>query len=125
LTETTPAKKRRSVVLVIVFTVLSATAQVLMKSGANNLRVNATLPGILANVPLFAGLALYGIGAALMILALRHGQLSLLYPMISLSYVWVAILSVLIFHETMSPLKVGGILVIMAGVGILGKGSTA
>lgn len=111
--------------LVIVFTVLSATAQVLMKSGANNLRVNATLPGILANVPLFAGLALYGIGAALMILALRHGQLSLLYPMISLSYVWVAILSVLIFHETMSPLKVGGILVIMAGVGILGKGSTA
>jgi drug/metabolite transporter (DMT)-like permease len=125
LTTTTPAKQRRSIVLVIIFTVLSATAQVLMKTGANNLKVNPSIASLLTNLPLFAGLALYGLGAALMILALRHGELSLLYPMISLSYVWVALLSVLIFHETMNPLKIAGICVIMLGVGILGRGSRA
>ena len=56
-----------------------------------------------------------------MILALRHGELSVLYPLISLSYVWVAILSVLIFHETMTPIRIAGILTIIGGVATLGR----
>ena len=60
-----------------------------------------------------------------MVVALKHGELSLLYPIISLSYVWVAILSVLIFHETMNALKIAGICVIMIGVAVLGRGSRA
>lgn len=109
--------------LVIAFTILSAAAQVLIKTGANRLGAGLTVMGVLANFPLLAGLTLYGLGAVMMVLALRHGELSLLYPMISLSYVWVAILSVRVFHETMNPLKIAGVCVIMAGVAILGKGS--
>jgi drug/metabolite transporter (DMT)-like permease len=60
-----------------------------------------------------------------MIVALKHGELSLLYPIISLSYVWVAILSVLLFHEAMNGLKIAGICVIVTGVAILGRGSRA
>ena len=81
------------------------------------------LGALLTSVPLFAGLAVYGIGAVLMIVALKHGELSVLYPLISLSYVWVAILSVVLFAEDMNPLKLAGILVIMAGVGVLGRGA--
>ena len=72
---------------------------------------------------MIGGLALYGLGAALMVLALRHGELSVLYPLISLSYVWVAILSVVVFGEIMNVYKIAGICAIMAGVGVLGSGA--
>lgn len=101
----------------------------LMKSGTNRLGPHADLASLVAdlitNVPLIGGLALYGAGTVLMIVALKHGELSVLYPLLSLSYVWVAILSVMLLHETMNPLKIAGICVIMAGVALLGRGSRA
>jgi drug/metabolite transporter (DMT)-like permease len=123
LTPSTPEQKRRSVFLIIAFTFLAATAQVLWKFATNALGEHPALGALLTSVPLFAGLAVYGIGAVLMIVALKHGELSVLYPLISLSYVWVAILSVVLFAEDMNPLKLAGILVIMAGVGVLGRGA--
>jgi multidrug transporter EmrE-like cation transporter len=125
----TPEQKRRSVMLVVLFTLLAATAQMLMKSSTNSMGPHPTLflfvMDLATNVPLLGGLALYGIGTAMMIVALKHGELSLLYPIISLSYVWVAILSVLLFHEAMNGLKIAGICVIVTGVAILGRGSRA
>jgi len=123
LTTSSPEQKRRSILLVILFTLLSAGAQVLMKTGANRLALGLSVQAILWNLPLIAGLALYGLGAVMIVLALQHGELSLIYPMISLSYVWVAVLSVVIFHETLNSLRIAGICVIMAGVATLGKGS--
>ena len=109
--------------MILVFTLLSSAAQVLLKFGTVQLKLHPSLLGLFTNFPLIGGMALYGIGAALMVLALRHGELSVLYPLISLSYVWVAILSVAVFGEVMNPFKVVGILAIMAGVGVLGLGS--
>jgi len=123
VTASTSEQKRRSLLMILVFTLLSAAAQVLLKFGTVQLKLHPTLIGLLTNFPLIGGMALYGLGAALMVLALRHGELSVLYPLISLSYVWVAILSVLVFGEVMNPYKVAGICVIMAGVGVLGLGS--
>lgn len=123
MTASTTEQKRRSLLMILVFTLLSAAAQVLLKFGSVELKLHPSLLGVLTNFPLIGGMALYGIGAALMVLALRHGELSVLYPLISLSYVWVAILSVLVFGEVMNPYKISGICVIMAGVGVLGLGS--
>lgn len=123
VTASTSEQKRRSLLMILVFTLLSAGAQVLLKFGTVQLKLHPTLIGLLTNFPLIGGMALYGLGAALMVLALRHGELSVLYPLISLSYVWVAILSVLVFGEVMNPYKIAGICVIMAGVGVLGLGS--
>jgi drug/metabolite transporter (DMT)-like permease len=123
VTTSTAAQKRRSLVLIVAFTLLAAAAQVLFKFGTNRLLGHTSLIAIITDVPLIGGLVLYGLGAAMMILALRHGELSVLYPLISLSYVWVAILSVVIFGESMNPYKIGGICVIMAGVGVMGAGS--
>ena len=94
-----------------------------MKNATNSLGEHPSLHAIITCVPLFAGLALYGVGAMVMVVALKHGELSVLYPLISLSYVWVAILSVIVFNEAMNPLKLAGIIVIMAGVGVLGRGA--
>jgi len=89
--------------------------------GSLHFQVNAAILAAVTSIPMIGGLALYGIGAAMMVLALQHGELSVLYPVISLSYVWVAILSVLIFHEHMNVFRIAGISVIIAGVAILGR----
>ena len=121
------AKRRQAVLIIIAGTFLVAVAQMLIKSGANRLGhadMIGTAIGILTIPSLFAGYCLYAIFAAMMIYALRHGELSVLFPLISLGFVWVTILSVLIFHETMSPLKGLGIAIIVAGVATLGRGGS-
>ena len=95
----------------------------LLKFGTDSTQTASLLVGLLTNFPLLGGMALYGVGAALMVVALRHGELSVLYPLISLSYVWVAVLSVMVFGEMMNVYKVTGICAIMAGVAVLGSGA--
>ena len=125
--------------MVVAFTLLASIAQVLIKTGANalnrippggvadvvlgsmHLQISATILAGVTSIPLIGGLVLYGFGASMMVLALQHGELSVLYPVISLSYVWVAILSVVIFHEHMNVFRIAGISVIIAGVAIFGR----
>jgi drug/metabolite transporter (DMT)-like permease len=104
-----------------------AVAQLLIKTGANRLGhadLLGTVIGILTIPPLFAGYCLYAIFAVMMVYSLRHGELSVLYPLISLGFVWVAILSVLVLHEAMNPMKGVGIAIIVGGVAVLGRGGS-
>ncbi|MBE7541913.1 MAG: hypothetical protein M9913_19550 [Bryobacteraceae bacterium] len=111
---------RQSIGLVFLCTLFGVVAQFLIKTSANALTV-ITLESLLTNWALWLGLAMYGISTGLLILALRDGELSLLYPVISLTYVWVTILSVLVFHESINVFKLTGITVICLGVALLGK----
>ncbi len=97
----------------------------MIKLGANRLShagLLATLIGILTIPQLFFGYCLYGVFTVMFIYALRHGELSILYPLIALSYVWVTITAVVAFHETTNPFKIVGVLVIILGVAVLGWG---
>jgi drug/metabolite transporter (DMT)-like permease len=114
------AGQRQPVLLVFCCTIVGAAAQVLMKTGAQNLD-KLTLLGMLANLPLMGGFCLYGLSALLLVLALRDGELSLLYPVIALTYVWVAILSFVMFHEHINPWRQFGIALIVIGVAVLGR----
>ena len=120
-------ERRRSILLVMFCTVLGAAAQVFIKLGVSTLpHVQGVMPNVLAmasNPRLVFGYSLYGMSAVLLVLALRHGELSLLYPVIALTYVWVAILSVMVFHENMSPVRIAGIATIVVGVAVLGRGN--
>ena len=77
---------------------------------------------VLTNVPLIAGYALYGINTLMLVLALREGELSMLYPIIALTYVWVTLLSYLLLHEPPNLYKNLGIAIIVMGVAVLGRG---
>ena len=81
-----------------------------------------TLLNVITNWALIGGLSLYGVSTVLLVLALRDGELSLLYPVIALTYVWVTILSLVIFHDRANPLRMAGIGVIVIGVAVLGTG---
>ncbi|MDR1803641.1 MAG: EamA family transporter [Treponema sp.] len=69
------------------------------------------------------GFAIYGAGALSMILAYRHGELSVLQPINSMSYVFSTILAVFILHEKIPPLTIIGIVLIVSGVIVIGVSS--
>ncbi|MGB6946177.1 MAG: EamA family transporter [Bryobacteraceae bacterium] len=123
-----PAKRKLAIMIVSACTLLVAISQYLIKLGANRLShagLIATMIGIFTIPQLFAGYCLYGVFTVLFIYALRHGELSILYPLIALSYVWATITAVLAFHDSMNPLKIIGLLVIILGVAVLGFGGGA
>lgn len=101
-----------------------SVAQVLYKIGSA--RLSFDLYSIVTNVPIIAGLFLYFIGALLLVWALKKGDLSILYPFLALSYVWVPLFSMLLLPvpERMNVLKWSGVLVIIAGVSLIGVGSS-
>ena len=108
----------------VLCTLINAGAQMLIKNGASHLSnpdFFHTALGLVTNPLLFTGYSLYGISAVLLVLALRHAELSLLYPVIALTYVWVGILSVFVLHESMNGFKVAGVALIVAGVAVLGR----
>jgi drug/metabolite transporter (DMT)-like permease len=124
---------KKSIYLVLGCTVFAAAAQVLMKFGALNPMpriemANAAswfgfILALIQNLPLFLGYCTSAGTALLLILALRDGELSTLYPIIAMSYVWVNILSIYFFHDRMNMWKISGIALIIGGVAWLGRAS--
>ncbi len=113
----------RSIAIVVLCTVLSAGAQILMRQGADSVGQGGIVQSILANWPLLAGYACLAANTILLVLALREGQLSILYPIIALAYVWVAILSPMFFDDVINTYKAIGIGLIVLGVSLIGAGS--
>jgi len=119
--------------LVVICTLFAASAQILLKFGAlhplppvhfsDAASVTAFLTALTGDWPLVIGYSLHACNAMLLILALRHGHLSLLYPLYALSYVWVDLLSLHYFHEHLNIWKEAGIVLIIGGVAVLGKAS--
>lgn len=118
-----PKAQRRAVYLVAISTIVGAIAQILMKMGADYTHTHPGLMGLITDVPLITGYALYGLMTVMMIVAYKDGEFSVLYPIISLSYVWVTALSVLVFHDTLNPFKCAGLALIIAGVAVIGRGT--
>lgn len=113
--------RRQSVGLTIVCTWLGAAGQVLIKLGAAQLGPSTSPVVMLMNPLLVGGYALYGLMTALFVIALRDEELSILYPIIALTYVWVAGLSVWLFRESFNVAKAAGVATIVAGVSVLGR----
>ena len=119
-----PLSRAQSMALVFCCTVLGAAAQMLMKVGLSHVSQPGIM-GYLTSLPLLGGYCLYGLNTVLMVFALRDGELSILYPIIALTYVWVTILSVVLFHETMNFFKLAGVTIVVIGVAVMGKGRSS
>lgn len=120
-----PAKRKLAIYIVLACTLLVAIGQYLIKLGANRLShagLLATAIGIITIPQLFAGYCLYALFTVMFVYALRHGELSILYPLIALGYVWTTIIAVVALHESMNAYKIVGLLVIICGVAVLGWG---
>lgn len=118
-----------TVLLVLVCVALGVAGQLSLKHGIKALAARPGLEmGLLAQAVLqpyvWLGLALYGISALLWLLVLARAPLSVAYPMLSLGYVAVAILSRLLFAEPLTAAKLLGILLVCFGVALLAQGSS-
>ena len=107
--------------IVLGCTLLTSTAQLFWKFGAEKLEFN--ILSIITNVNIFVGILLYVVGGILLIISFRGGEVSVLYPIFATSYVWVSFLSIFFLGEVMSLFKWLGIFTIMAGIVLIGFSS--
>lgn len=107
--------------LVALATILGAGGPIFLKKAAHQMRFS--LKGIVLNHNLILGLGSYGIGTILFIPALKGGDLSVLYPFVALTYIWVSLLSVKYLGEKMTRKKWLGVFLIILGVASIGIGS--
>lgn len=106
--------------MVFCCTIFGAAAQILFKVGLKAMP-QFSVAALLVNWPLLLGLTCYGGSTILLVMALREGELSLLYPVISLTYAWVTILSIFWLGESFNPFKAVGLVTIICGVCLLGR----
>lgn len=108
-----------SIILTIIATLLGALGALFLKLGSGTAKLDFSL---LKNFKLMLGFFFYGISSIFFLIALRQEELSILYPFISLSYVWVSFLSIKYLGEKMNAWKWTGIALIILGVSLIGFG---
>ena len=108
-----------SILLVLFAAVIGSMGAVYLKLGAEPLRYgwrNAL------NWKLAAGIALFLTSSVFYLLGIRRGELSVLFPMVSISYVLGAFWSKVYFGEEFTRTKFLGLALIMIGVVFVGLG---
>jgi multidrug transporter EmrE-like cation transporter len=108
---------------------LNAGAQLLLKAGTNSVGVfefsrdNIVPIGWkLATEPhIIGGLGCYVISVAVWIMALSRVEVSVAYPLLSVGYVVNAIAAWYLFGETVTPMRLIGIGVIIIGVWLVAR----
>ena len=115
------ATKLWAALLVLFTTLLTSSAQILWKKGSATLAFN--ILSIITNYYLIGGILLYVVGGTLLIISFRGGEVSVLYPIIATSYIWVSLLSVKFLGEQMNDFKWLGVAAIIAGIASIGYGS--
>jgi drug/metabolite transporter (DMT)-like permease len=115
------ATKLWAISLMFFTTFLTSTAQIFYKFGVETITLN--LFALITNVNLLIGLFLYAVGGGLMIISFRGGEVSVLYPIVATSYIWVSFLSIAFLNEFMNVYKWLGVSVIFMGIVFIGYGS--
>ena len=119
----------KNLLLILACVVLGVAGQLLLKQGMSADRdavdrVSEVLPRLAKaalNPVVVCGFLLYGISAVLWLIVLTRAELSWAYPMLSLGYVLVVVLSRVLFHEAVTMARVLGTLVVVVGVWLIAR----
>lgn len=114
------ATKSWAIYLVLLCTLFTSAGQLFLKLGSKTALLDFSL---LTNYYLVGGIALYLTSFLMLMIALRGGELSVLYPFIATSFIWVSFLSIHFLGEAMNSWKWLGIVVIIIGVSFVGIGN--
>jgi uncharacterized membrane protein len=117
----------RAIGIVVAATLLSGLAPTFLKRGAEKFTINIkklwAQPSILFyNYWLFIGAGLDVLSAALNVVALKYGDLSVLTPVTSLTYIWACLFSGIFLKERMNRRKWLGVGLIVLGVALVTLG---
>jgi drug/metabolite transporter (DMT)-like permease len=106
--------------LVIFASAIGSLGPIFLKKASDNISFNLRC---FFDKKLIAGVLFYGMATVFFIPALKGGELSVLYPLVATTYIWVSLLSVRFLNEKMNKFKWIGILSIILGVAFIGIGS--
>ena len=104
--------------IILVGVLLNAAAQLLLKAGTNAMPLGLRLalePHILG------GLACYVVSVVVWVVALSRVPVSMAYPMLSIGYVVNAIAAWYLLGEAVTPMRLAGIGIIIAGVFLVAR----
>ena len=110
----------KSMLLVFAASVVGSFGAVFLKMGA--VRLDGSIRSFV-NSRLILGVALFLGSSVFYALGIKGGQLSVLYPMVSLGYIWTLLWSRLFFNEAFTREKFFGLALILLGVFLVGMGS--
>ncbi len=107
--------------LVVFATLLGSMGPILLKKGAAEFNLNPAKQ--IKNYSMIGGIAVYAFATLFFIPALKGGELSVLYPIVSLGYVWTTLLAIKFLGERMNWMKWLAIAIIILGVSLIGLGA--
>lgn len=107
--------------LVLFAAAVGAWGSLFFKKAADKLEFKPA--SLIKNKDLILGLFIYGSSTILYVIGIKGGELSVLFPLVSTGYIWVAFLSVKYMGEKMNLVKWAGIAMILFGVSLIGYGS--
>jgi multidrug transporter EmrE-like cation transporter len=110
-----------SILLVFLASFIGSFGAVFLKFGAG--RLHRDLKTLIFNWRLALGVGLYLLSFVFYYLGVREGELSVLYPMVSLGYIWTLVWSHFFFKEPVSRRKVAGLALIITGIVVLNLGN--
>ncbi len=119
----------KTLLLVIFATIIGSFGPILLKHATLRLDRNALssikqfLRATIGNWYLVLGLGFYGVSFIIYLFALKGADLSVVYPLVALAYVWVSFLSVWFLGERMTLMKWLGIGLLLVGATLVGLGS--
>jgi|SRR5579884_4780 len=109
-----------SMLLVVVASIFGSFGMVFFKSGATNL--SGSMRSLLFNWRVLLGISLYLMSSVFFVLGVKHGQISILYPLVSLGTVWTLLWARLFFGEQLTRAKFMAVGLIMMGIIFLNLG---
>ena len=110
-----------SMLLVLLASFIGSFGAVFLKWGAG--RLHRHWKSLIFNWRLAAGVGFYLLSSFFFVLGLRHGELTILYPMVSLGYLWTMLWSCIFFGERVTRNKFLGIGLVLAGIVVLNLGN--
>ena len=110
-----------SMLLVLLASFIGSFGAVFLKMGAQRLKLS--IGALLRNYHLAAGVFFFLLSSYFYVLGVRVGELTILYPMVSLGYVWTLFWSRIFFKEPFTRSKFIGLGMILVGIVFLNLGN--
>ena len=110
------------IIYMLLSVILGAIGSILLKKGSAKVIFKFSITNffeLIKNYKIILGITLHLIATIFLILSLHLDKLSIIYPLTSLSYIVVCVLSIYFLKEKMNRYKWLGILFILIGVMLL------
>ena len=112
-----------AVILILISSFIGSFGAVFLKLGAEHMK--GGLARLLRNYWLAVGIMLYLLSSVLYMMSVAQpgAQLTVLYPMVSIGYIWAIVWARIFFKEPFTLAKGSGLLMIIFGVALINFGN--